>query len=662
MKAPKFPIYIVTLLFVMGMLISPWMENEFLIATLIILPFFGALLKKQRALVYLIFLPLGGIHHQQFYRLSSSNFTHFTAKGNRENLLVQLTHALKPNDFQFRFYGNVVRVNDQKTAGKILVGIDREALKKNPVAGDLILTQKIPKPLLSRTNPGGFDYRDYLNKIKIYHQLQLSEKDYVLVKNKIRGPGDYLRMWNTTLEKKLDQSQLTTASKNTIKTLLLGKKDALDRELVQAYADAGVIHIFAISGLHIGIIMLFLCFVLKPVQWIPAGKWIYVVCIIGLLWSFAIFTGGSPSVIRAVSMFSGFALAKYSHRIHSTFHLLIVSFFWLLVFYPPFLYQVGFQMSYLAVLGIIKINPLLQKLWQPRYLIIQKLWEITTVCLAAQIAVAPLSIFYFHQFPGLFLLSNWLILPFFGLFLIGSMGIVVLIVLNFEIQALSIGHGKIVTTMNDSILWIAHQEGFLFQNMRLSVSVLVTIYILLGFVYWGIKFPKIKYLMGVVASLLILQIIIFFEQWKNSKINQLWLLYQHDKTLIAHHEPKKLTMYSPQKITEQDRILNDFKNKYPIDSLYIKTFKNTFVTKELQLLVLDEKAVYDIPYFEPSHLLLSNNPKVNLDRVLSHIHPKMVFADGSNPPWNISRWKKTCQKRNITFINLREQGAYPINL
>ncbi len=150
-------------------------------------------------------------------------------------------------------------------------------------------------------------------------------------------------MWNTTLKKKLDQSQLTTASKNTIKTLLLGKKDALDRELVQAYADAGVIHIFAISGLHIGIIMLFLGFVLKPIQSMPGGKWIYIVCIIGLLWSFAIFNGGSPSEIRAVSMFSGFALAKYSRRIHSTFHMLIVSFFWLLVFTLLFFIKLDFK-------------------------------------------------------------------------------------------------------------------------------------------------------------------------------------------------------------------------------------------------------------------------------------------------------------------------------
>tara|TARA_B100002019_G_C21265687_1_gene599294 strand:- start:684 stop:1496 length:813 start_codon:yes stop_codon:yes gene_type:complete len=254
MNAPKFPIYIVTLLFVVGMLIPPWTENECLIWSSVIIPFLGALFKKYRVLAYLVFLPLGNIHQQQFYRPSKSNYSYFTTTENKKNLLVKLTQALKPNDFQFRFYGRVVQVGDQKTEGKILVLIQREALKKTPLSGDFILTQKILKPILSRTNPGGFDYKNYLSKIKIYNQLQLSEKDYVLVKNKIRGPSDYLRIWNATLEKKLDQSQLATASKNTLKTILLGKRDALDRELVQAYADAGVIHILAISGLHIGII------------------------------------------------------------------------------------------------------------------------------------------------------------------------------------------------------------------------------------------------------------------------------------------------------------------------------------------------------------------------------------------------------------------------
>jgi predicted membrane metal-binding protein len=171
MNAPKFPIYIVTLLFVVGMLIPPWTENECLIWSSVIIPFLGALFKKYRVLAYLVFLPLGNIHYQQFYRPSKSNYSYFTTTENKKTLLVKLTQALKPNDFQFRFYGRVVQVGDQKTEGKILVLIQREALKKTPLSGDFILTQKILKPIL------------------------------------------------------------------------LGKRDALDRELVQAYADAGVVHI-----------------------------------------------------------------------------------------------------------------------------------------------------------------------------------------------------------------------------------------------------------------------------------------------------------------------------------------------------------------------------------------------------------------------------------
>ena len=103
---------------------------------------------------------------------------------------------------------------------------------------------------------------------------------------------------------------------------------------------------------------------------------------------------------------------------------------------------------------------MLQKIWQPQYLLLQKFWEITTVCLAAQIAVAPLSIFYFHQFPGLFLLSNWVVLPFFGLFLIGSMGALFLIASDYEIHYLTIVYDKTVSVMNESIIWIARQEAF----------------------------------------------------------------------------------------------------------------------------------------------------------------------------------------------------------
>jgi hypothetical protein len=101
-----------------------------------IIPFLGALFKKYRGLIYLFFLPLGSIHHQQYYKPSKSNYSHFITNVNKNTLFIKLTQVLKPNNFQFRFYGSVVRVGDQITSGKTLVGIDREALKKRPISGD----------------------------------------------------------------------------------------------------------------------------------------------------------------------------------------------------------------------------------------------------------------------------------------------------------------------------------------------------------------------------------------------------------------------------------------------------------------------------------------------------------------------------------------------
>ena len=662
MKAPKFPLYIVTLFFVSGMLISPWVELNWHIGVFIIMPFLMALSKKYRVFIYLVFLPLGVIHHQQFFSISKIHFSQFMKEEKEKSLLIKVSQILKPNEFQSRYYGEIIQVDQQKSKGKILINIEKNTLKKILRSGDFIFTQKKPKPVLSRTHPGGFDYKKYLNRIKIYNQLSLKDQDFVIVKNQNLSFLDHLKNWNTDLEKKLDESSLGQASKRSIKAILLGKRNAMDRELIQAYADAGVIHILAISGLHMGVIMLFLGFILKPLKSIPAGNWIYIICIILLLWGFALFAGAGPSVIRAVTMFTGLAIARYAKRIHSTLHLLIVSLFLLLVLYPPFLYQIGFQMSYLAVLGIIKIDPVLQRLWQPQYLIIQKIWKITTVCLAAQMAVAPLSIYYFHQFPGLFMLTNWMILPFFGLFLIGSLGLLILIVLNIEFQPLIVGYDYIVTKMNETILWIAHQEGFLFKNMRLSLLGLIIIYAFLVFLYWCIRFRKIKFFTGLLSIVLLFQIVLFFERWDQSKQHHLWLFYQHNKTVIGHQSSYKMTLYSPQDISRGESFINDFKNKYPIDTLEIRSFKNTYISGALHLLVIDEKKVYEIAKFKASHVLLTNDPKVNLDRVLLYHYPKMVFADGSNKPWNVSRWKQSCQKLNIPLVNLRENGAVKISL
>ena len=129
MKGPKFPIYTVTLFFVGGMIFSPFMKNKGFSIALVVLPLLASLSKKYRNLVYLSFFPMGAIHHQQFYNLPNSHYSHFIDK--EDNLLINLTHALKPNHFQFRFYGKVAQVNQDNSKGKILISINKEKLKKN---------------------------------------------------------------------------------------------------------------------------------------------------------------------------------------------------------------------------------------------------------------------------------------------------------------------------------------------------------------------------------------------------------------------------------------------------------------------------------------------------------------------------------------------------
>lgn len=659
MKAPKFPLYPLTLFFVLGMTLLFQLTQKWLWVAVSVFFILG-LFKKYRPFIYLIFLPLGGLYQQQYYQIPADHYRNLLDAEN--TLCVAITEVLKSNDFQHRFYGKIVRVDQKKSLGKVLIVLDKKKSNNQPIRGDLLITKSQPKELLSRKNPGDFDYKIYLNKIKIYDQIRVRNNDFIIVKKNKNSVLDQLYLWNDKLEKKLDKSGLATVSKNTIKTLLLGKRDGLDQELKNAYAKAGVIHVLAISGLHIGIIMFFLGVVLKPIKSIPGGHWIYVPSILTLLWVFAFFTGGSPSVIRAVTMFTGLVIAKYSLRVSNTFHLLVVSFFLLVVVYPPFLYQVGFQMSYLAVLGIIKLHPLFQKLWQPKNFILKKIWEITTVCLAAQIAVAPLSIYYFNQFPGLFLLSNWIILPFFGFFLMGSIGLLLLIGADHEIPVFSLAYDKVVAGLNESIFWIASQESFLFQNLSISTTVLLFIYILIILLYLLITHKKIKYLIAILSMLLLLQLYVIKVAWSASQINKIWLLYQYENTVIGHHVGKNLTLYSSKKISRDEVFISNFKSDFYIDSVNIKAFKNTYVSHDFQLLIIDKKVEYKIPGFFPTHLLITDDPKVNLDRVLDYLRPQKVICDGSNKPWNVARWQKSCQKRNIPFINLNQQGAFPINL
>src|SRR5690606_7904768 len=170
-----------------------------------------------------------------------------------------------------------------------------------------------------------------------------------------------------------------------IQALVLGEKKDIDKNLYNEYAAAGAVHILAVSGLHVGILYFILAFLLNPLKRIKSGSYLHAIIIVLLLWGFAMLSGLSPSVTRAVTMFSFFAVAGIFGRQTNTLNTLFLSFLTLLIINPMWLFQVGFQLSYLAVFFIVWLQPIFYKVGYSKSRIIRKIWTIISVTIAAQI-------------------------------------------------------------------------------------------------------------------------------------------------------------------------------------------------------------------------------------------------------------------------------------
>jgi len=168
-----------------------------------------------------------------------------------------------------------------------------------------------------------------------------------------------------------------------LKPFLFAERKALDPKLIEDYTHAGVIHFLALSGLHIGLLVGFLMLLFSPLVRLKYGKTLRTFFVLLVLWTFAYLIDFPPSVTRAVTLFSFIIIGKSIAFGRATFHYTVLSFLILLLCYPPFLKSIGFQLSYLAVIGILIIHPLINSIWTPRQIILKRIWEWTSVCLAA---------------------------------------------------------------------------------------------------------------------------------------------------------------------------------------------------------------------------------------------------------------------------------------
>lgn len=573
---------------------------------------------------------------------------------------VKIREVLKSNTFSNRYIATVKEMNGIEKSGKIILTVPIDTnTNKLKIDDDLLINTTLAsiKPPL---NPHQFNYARYLEGLGIYHQITLNATNHIEKKTAsktIYGTAANLR---NHIISKLKAANFGNEELPVIQALLLGQRNDISNETYNDYKNAGAVHILALSGLHIGVILLLLQFILKPLELLPKGKTIKLLVIVLLLWGFAFLAGFSASIIRAVTMFTFVAYALYLNRPTNMFNILALSMFFILLFNPMLLFQVGFQMSYAAVFAIVWIYPLLQKLWHPKTLLFQKGWQLLSVSIAAQLGVLPISLFYFHQFPGLFFVSNLLIIPFLGVILGMGILVIALALFNSLPPFIASAYNSLVHLMNTIIGWVAQQEAFILKNISFGAIQLIISYIIIAslvLVFTKASFNRIVILL---LSIVGLQSWSFYQTYTTHKTEKLMVFHQTRNTVLLQQLGAQLLVLTNNK-TRAERIVTNYAIAENSNGVKHQPIKNSYQIKGKKLLIIDSLGVYSLRHTTPDYVLLTQSSKINLERLLDSIHPKMIIADGSNYRSYIAKWRKTCLKRKLPFHYTGEKGAYYFN-
>ncbi|MBD0260530.1 MAG: ComEC family competence protein, partial [Cytophagales bacterium] len=318
----------------------------------------------------------------------------------------------RPNRYKAELTVTQIKVGDKwrPATGKVLVYLDKTSVPLR--YGDQLLVRGAPRRVPPPANPGEFDYRAYLAIGQVYHQCFVKAGGYEVLghgsPNPVFAASLRVRAWADGVFRQ----HVPNRQEYAIATgLVLGIRDVLDDELRNAYASAGAMHVLAVSGAHVVIVFWIITLLLGRLKRVRYGNLLFAAVSLALLWFYAFVTGLSASVLRAVVMFSFVVVADALGREKSTYNLIAASAFFLLGWNPHLLLDVGFQLSYVAILGIVYLQPKLYGRFEFDNYLLDKVWGMTTTCLAAQLAVSPFSLFYFHQFPLYFLLANLVVIP-----------------------------------------------------------------------------------------------------------------------------------------------------------------------------------------------------------------------------------------------------------
>jgi competence protein ComEC len=591
--------------------------------------------------------------------LQKSNYIHCKkAFENPQIITFTLREKLKSNAYNDRFTAIINTINRKNYSGKIIVNIQKDSLK-NLIIGNVIKVKTVLQQNSSNKNPNQFDYGKYLADKQIYAQIYTNKTEIVINKNLKKDIWYYSGRLHSRIVRNLEKANFNNEEMNVALALILGQQQDISSDIIQDYQYSGATHILSVSGLHVGFIMLFINFILKPIPNTRKGSLIKLISILLSLSAFAIISGLSPSVLRSVVMFSFLAIGNHLRRSGSIYHTLLVSMLLILLCEPYFLFDVGFQLSYLALFFIVWLQPLLKQIWTPKHKIQTTIWNALTVSFAAQIGTLPLCLYYFHQFPGLFFVTNILIIPILSFIMIAGIIVMILAIFMSPPVIIIAIFEKSIYLLNKTIHIVASFEWFVIRDISFNFYYLLTFYIfIISAIVWSKK-PNYNQFVFLLITIVLLQLSFIYTKKEIENTNELIVYNTKKNTLLSERTGKKITLFTNDTLSK-----NSILNAYLVGNFgklsSTNKIKNVLYFNGKKISIIDSSGIYETR-IQPDILILTQSPKINLDRILEDLHPKIIIADASNSYSIQKTWKYTCLKKNIPFHATSEKGYYKLN-
>jgi len=614
---------------------------------------------------------------QQDIRIKQNWFGHHLK--NKDAIEVILQEPLSEKQKSYKVMAGAVAVlSDKKrllVTGKILVYLPKDSSVAKLRYGDRLLLTADPLEIPAAGNPGAFDYRRYLGYQQVYRQVFVKPGQWQNIgEPEVQASRQFIFQLREQVLKILrryvsDGPEITGIAE----ALLIGYKDDLDQDLIQDYSKTGVIHIIAISGLHLGLIYAVMNYLLGLIPFLNRRKLLHALLVISALWIFSLLSGASASVLRSAVMLTCIISGKAIQRSMPVYNALAASAVLLLCYQPFFLWDVGFQLSYLAVIGIVWLQKPLQRLLYIPQKQIRSIWEMFCVTLAAQVFTTPVCLYYFHQFPNFFFISNLLAVPLSTLILFSEL----LLLIVAWLTPVAIIVGKIVgwgiELMNTIISFISKLPYAYSDNIVTTFTGTLLWYVLIFSVLITIQNKKRNWKL---FSGMMLYVCVFHGVVINimARKQQRMIVYQSPKHMAVDFiSGKNYCFLGDLELNRNERLRNYvlrptrifFNATNAVSS--VDAFKPekviygfcgkrlVIISDEINFEALSEKIVVDV-------LLITGNPKVNINDLAQVFQPQMIVMDASNSMWKIAKWQKACDMLLLPHYSVPEKGAFIFNI